>query len=454
MQKNNHFQKYKDLRQKYPHFCYESFNYCLEGNSLHLEFLFNLNSEYYFSPSHTIQLPENHLFNSISRSQIDNLVFHLGMVELISYWKASCSPQVHIKPFRLNDEQVIWWKKLYFQGLGEFFYLNEIDADMEDFMQINSDESPKMPSAQSFPQNDAIIVPVGGGKDSVVSIEILKDSGNTIIPFVVNPRGATLETIAQAGFSENDALLSKRTIHPQLIKLNELGFLNGHTPFSAMLAFLSILFARITGAKYIALSNESSANEATVAGTNINHQYSKSFEFEADFRSYYQAFIAPDIEYFSFLRPLTETQIACLFSGFKQHHLSFKSCNVGSHKNIWCGKCPKCLFTYILLSPFLKQEELMRIFGKDLLNDSELRPVFDELRGKTESKPFECVGTVSEVELSLENAGKEYFDSVLLKDIIPATTEENLKKALSEWNGEHFLPTHLELLLKNKLNLC
>jgi len=455
MQRQNHFQKYKDLRQKFTRFCYESFKYHFEGNTLRIEFVFNLGNEYEFRPTHSLQIPKNHHYHSLSTADLDNFVFHLGMVELVSYWKASCAPQVHIKPFALSAEQIEWWKKLYFEGLGEFFYLNEIEVHLTDFMQIYCDGAPLLPSASTNLVSNSVIVPIGGGKDSVVSLELLKQSAMPVIPFVVNPRGATLETIQQAGFTENDSILTRRTIHPQLLELNNQGFLNGHTPFSAMLAFLSILVARVTGAKYIALSNESSANEATVAGTNINHQYSKSFEFEQDFRKYYQSYIAPDIEYFSFLRPLTEIQIACLFSQFRWHHLSFRSCNAGSKENIWCGKCPKCLFTYILLCPFLSATRLHEIFNKSLLNDLELKPIFNELRGKTESKPFECVGTIAEVELSLQNAQPEYFTGVLMADISATETSKNqLKKALEEWNGEHFLPTELETLLQNKLHLC
>ncbi|NOR87264.1 MAG: hypothetical protein GQ527_06615 [Bacteroidales bacterium] len=376
------------------------------------------------------------------------------MIEVVSYWKASCSPDLIIKPFQLQQEQINWWKKLYFQGLGEFFYLNSIETNAEDFIHIICESERKIKPYSDAVNDDKVMIPIGGGKDSIVSIEVMKDLGLEIIPMVVNPRGATIDTIINAGFKKTDAILTKRSIDPQLLELNSLDYLNGHTPFSAMLAFLSLMISRLVGIKFIALSNESSANEPTVEGTNINHQYSKSIEFENDFRDYYKNYLHDSQEYFSFLRPLSELQIACLFSKFTWHHADFRSCNVGSKENVWCGSCPKCLFTYVLLSPFISQEKMHKIFGKKLLNDLDLKPVFQELRGLSKSKPFECVGTVAEVELALENAKTEFFKESLMYDIKAEGTKEPLQAALKEWNIEHHLPKKFELILEESLKKC
>jgi hypothetical protein len=452
MKKNDQHQKYKELRKQYPEFCYQSFNYAIEEGVLKIEYHFHLSNQYHFYPTHELPVAADFTLDSISKAEIDNLVFHLGMVELISYWKAACPPQLIIKPYSLNNTQIAWWKKLYFQGLGEFFYLNGIETNEEDFVEIISNDQHVL-KAFNTKLTEKIMVPIGGGKDSVVSLETLKALDKKLIPFVVNPRGATKESIENAGFSLGDAYFTKRSIHSQLLELNKEGFLNGHTPFSAMLAFLSLIAARINNAQYIALSNESSANESTVEGTHINHQYSKSFEFENDFRNYYKEHISSDFEYFSFLRPISELQIAALFSQLPQHYFSFKSCNVGSKKNIWCGSCPKCLFTYILMSPFIPTEKLHKIFGKALLNDSSLKPIFEELRGKTASKPFECVGTIDEVEWSLQHAQKEIYEEALLKesDVKRAVKSDNV--TLKQWNKEHFLKKEFEEVLKSKLSV-
>lgn len=447
-------QKYEELRTKHPEFCYQSFKFEWRAHHLYIEFDFRLGNQYSFHPHHEIALPVDFNADSIPKEELDLLVFHLGMMELISYWKAACSPRLKIKCFELNKDQINWWKKLYFNGLGEFFYLNDIQTNQNEFMEIVCEDGKQMLPPFHLNTQENIIVPIGGGKDSVVSLELLKQTPNRIIPFVVNPRGASRESIINAGFKEKDALYSKRSIHPQLLELNQRGFLNGHTPFSAMLAFLSLITARLTQSKYIALSNESSANEASIVGTNINHQYSKSFEFEEDFRYYYKKYICKDFEYFSFLRPLSELQIACLFSQHPQHFNSFKSCNVGSKENKWCGSCPKCLFTYIMLSPFIPQQQMQHFFGKQLLNDEKLKPILLQLRGKAETKPFECVGTIEEVDMALHHAEESYYQESLMQEMEKSESKDLLMKALKEWNPIHAVPKDLELFLKKKLESC
>lgn len=448
---NNSFLK---LREQYPNFYYHSFDYKYHNDSFEVSFHFSLNKQYHFKPKHRIQRPKSINWANLTKESLDAFVFHLGMIELVSYWKAACSPKIIIEVFSLTSPQIQWWKKLYYQGLGEFFYLNNIETNATEFVQIESTSQKTAAFSNNTITNDFIMVPIGGGKDSVVSIEILKDLEKTIIPMVINPRGASINSIEKAGFTLEDSIICQRSIDPQLLKLNDLGFLNGHTPFSAMLAFLSILSAQLLGIKHIALSNESSANESSVAGSHVNHQYSKSFEFEDDFRHYYQTYLHKEIEYFSFLRPLSELQIACLFSQFHQHHFSFRSCNVGSKEDIWCGNCPKCLFTYILLSPFIAQEKMHKIFGKALLDDPSLAHTLEELRGKTAAKPFECVGTVSEVELSLRNAQKDYYKEILMKDIKSESHLGKIEDALKEWNSEHYLSEEFEQLLQKALLKC
>ena len=264
-------------------------------------------------------------------------------------------------------------------------------------------------------------MPIGGGKDSVVTLELLRRAGKRIRPLIMNPRGATIECTRVAGFTMDEVLVIRRTIDPKLLELNAQGYLNGHTPFSAMLAFYTMLASYLSGIPNVALSNENSANESTVLGTTVNHQYSKSLEFENDFREYVRVRSAemsgcagegacvPVFNYFSFLRPLSELQIAMLFSRFTQYHDVFRSCNVGSKQDIWCGHCAKCLFAYIILSPFIEPERLNTIFGKAMLDDLTLEHEFRQLVGMEETKPFECVGTVSEVRQALAMAVSRWY---------------------------------------------
>ena len=442
--------KFDALRREFSTFTFERQTVKRENGALSLAFDFNLDDRYHFRP--TLEIPARPFFDweSIPEEQLQALAFQIGMTELVSYWKIACPKRVLVKPFALNESQKAFWKKLYYNGLGEFLYLNSITVSEAELMELDS--VPQLPmsfqgrtvwgkeSMGSVKFEERALVPIGGGKDSVVTLECLRNE-MPVIPLIVNPRGATLNCVKTAGYKENEFIVINRTLDPTMLKLNAEGYLNGHTPFSALLAFISILVAFGSHSKYIALSNENSANESTVLGTNINHQYSKSIEFESDFRRYVAENLNDEVQYFSFLRPLSELQIAKLFSQCEAYHAVFRSCNAGSKTDSWCGKCPKCLFTWIILSPFLSREKLTSIFGKDLMADESLRPILEELNGTAAVKPFECVGTVEEVRACLNATTK-----------VPEPVEgPTVDEILSRFNTNHFLPPQFEQILKSRL---
>lgn len=437
MKRTDNQAKFDALRREFGTFTFVKQTVMRAEGKLSLAFDFSLDNRYFFRP--TLEIPSRPFFDwdNIPDEQLQSLAFQIGMTELVSYWKIACPKRVVVKPFSLTESQKIFWKKLYYNGLGEFLYLNSITVSEADLMAIETDDS--QPFAKvDLSLEEKTLVPVGGGKDSVVTLECLR-KGMPVIPLIVNPRGATLNCVKTAGYGENDFIVINRTLDPTMLKLNAEGYLNGHTPFSALLAFITVLVAFGSKSKYIALSNENSANESTVPGTNINHQYSKSIEFERDFRNYVAANLNDNVQYFSFLRPLSELQIAKLFAQCETYHPVFRSCNVGSKTDSWCGHCPKCLFTWIILSPFLSREKLTAIFSKDLLNDSTLRPFFEELNGTAPVKPFECVGTVEEVRACVEAAENHNFTAV--------------EAILNRFNSEHFLPEKFEQILKSRLHV-
>ena len=452
---------YNKCRSDYPIFTYQGYSYNIDNNGIRMTFDFSINGLSDFHP--TWFIPQIHRMANLDSNLIDEMVFSLGMVELISYWKIACPPTVVIKDRALSDEQISWWKKLYWGGLGEFYYTNGIDESLEDFMTIKC-ESNKPSNPPKFVTDNAskpgqlpkVMVPVGGGKDSVVSIELLKDKAD-VNCYVINSRGATDATV-EVGELTDKTIYAKRTLDKNMLDLNAKGYLNGHTPFSALVAFSSIIAGYINGLSFVALSNESSANESTVAGSYVNHQYSKSYEFEEDFRYYERTFIGSGVYYFSFLRPLAELQIAMLFSKFKKYHGVFKSCNVGSKQDIWCGHCPKCLFVYIILSPFLTLEELDNIFGKRLFEDETLMEDFDKLCGILPEKPFECVGSRDEVNASIVEAIRIYDSKgielpILLSHYKSAkpVAGEDFTAIVNAYSHEHGLNEYFENIIKDAL---
>jgi len=452
--------KFIQLRENYPFLEYNGYEAFVDHAGLHVNYKFNLSGKFIFQPGFNI--PRKRFFSnfptagSLESPLYKNLLFQIGLIELVSYWKAACPAMVIINYQKLTEEQVYWWKNIYYQGLGEFFYTNEINTSLKEFMTISS--SGDTIPAQSISLDETVIVPIGGGKDSVVSLELLSKT-EKVRPFIMNPRGATLECARVAGFGNDGFIEVNRRLDPLLLELNAKGFLNGHTPFSAMLAFYSLLVSAVSGHRHIALSNESSANEPTVAGTDVNHQYSKSFAFESDFRDYVKKYISGDFNYFSFLRPLNELQIARIFAEQVKYYPVFKSCNAGSKTDIWCCNCPKCLFAFTILSPFIPTIELVHIFGKNLFEMPQMLEFLKELTGIAEVKPFECVGTIDEVNAALHMfiAKQKHQKLPLLIDYYSNTTcfsPDNsilVDRILNEFNKNHFLEPKFLDIIKQKV---
>ena len=276
---------FNDLRKEYKYFYYNKFEITENESEIILKFDFEIPNLAHFNPTTSI-LKKNFKFKDINSVYAKNMVFNIGMIELISYWKCACPENVIIKCGKLNSDQIDFWKKLYFNGLGELFYRNKIKTDINSFMNIQSTGDKDFHYEKIDDESFGYIVPIGGGKDSVVTLETLPLDRNSDLCLIINPKPVTLKCASLAGFDDNHIIEIKRVIDKNLIDLNSKGFINGHTPFSAMLAFTSYFVAYLLGKKYISLSNENSANESNVKGENINHQYSKSFKFECDFENY------------------------------------------------------------------------------------------------------------------------------------------------------------------------
>lgn len=488
--------KYKELRKKYPRFIYEKYSYKISGNNLEIFFNFKVEEKLSSSPSlrslHSlrsvtepnIRFRSKVIVENINKSRValvevksprvlNNLVFHLGLMEILSYWKATCSPEIIIKAGPLNKEQIKWWKDLIINGMGQFFYENKIDYRKPNFIKISHLQRFDKKSAivEILPKlKNCVLAPIGGGKDSAVALEILKKNKKRINCFSLNSTEAAKKIMKIASCKK--PIIIRRRIDDKLLELNRRGFLNGHTPFSAYLAFLSILCTIIFGQKYIAFSNERSSNEGNIKylGKIINHQYSKSFDFEKKFKNYSKKYLVKNIGYFSFLRPLYEIQVAKLFSKYPKYFSSFLSCNEayktasGTKKPTkkWCSNCPKCLFVFATLYPFIEKQKLIKIFGENLFKKKGLLPIMQELIGERKFKPFECVGTKKESLVAFYLGWREakrvgdlpFLLNYFKEKILPKypNLEKETKKLLNSWNNQHNLPKEFEKNLKKVLS--
>ena len=439
------------LRLKHPVFRYRSFAFQVANQKLHANFDFLLEPNIHFAPSITIPL----LGNEIPFA-IDNFVFHLGLIEMLSYWKASCAPRIVVEAGNLSAEQLEWWRDLFLHGLGEFYFRNSIHFSSPDFFTIEAHSGRTFePVPVSDLEGDLVLS--GGGKDSAVTLELLKSGpAKKRRAFVLYSIDAAEMAARTSGYGE--PITVQRVIDPSLLALNKAGYLNGHTPFSAYLAFLGTFVAALHGLRHVIAANEQSANEANTElhGMAINHQYSKSYRFEKLFRAYAASYVTSGVEYFSALRPLGDLTISALFAGLPSHFAGFRSCNVGQKTGSWCGKCAKCAFVYLTLLPFLPDGEAERIFGSNFLLHPEIIGHVRGLVNLEAVKPFECVGTVEEscaaFALCLEKirASSKSVPAALLKieSELSHSQPVDAQKVIQGWSREHFLPPEYERLLR------
>lgn len=445
------------LRRRYQRFIYQNFSWRERENCLEIFFFFKIEPDLYFSPQLRIMKPLPGQTVDLKKEIVDNFVFHLGLMEIPSYWKATCAPLISVECGRLDRIQISWWKDLILAGMGEFFFTNGIDFTSKDFLTLQSVASPSFPPFLAELDREKILIPISGGKDSAVVLQLL--GKRKIGCFSLNPIPAVFKVVERGG--GKNLIVVKRKIDERLLALNKKGYLNGHTPFSAYLAFLSVFCAVLFGFGQVAFGHERSANEGNLffLGREINHQYSKSFIFEQKFASYLEKYLTPNLLVFSFLRPLYDFQISRIFSRYPQYFFSFRSCNRGQRRNIWCGSCPKCLSVFISLSPFLERETLIKIFGQDLFERPDLEPLLWALIGSKGHKPLECVGTIEEMQvslyLSLKKAEKTNQPLPLLlrkfkTEILSRypSLDKLSERLLASWDKRHNLPPDLEKILK------
>lgn len=439
------------IYMKYRKFIFEKY----EFNKIKGEFLF------YYSLDENIFFVEKLIVGArgIARKNIDAklldaILFNLHLILGVSYWKTYCPKEIIIKSGKLNKAQAEFWNKLYIKGLGEFFYKNKINfKGLARFPYVNNKSA-----SVKFKARNRSLVPFGGGKDSIVTAELLKSNKKDFSLFSLNNSSIQRKTAKILG---KKVIVVRRKLDEKLFKMNKAGVYNGHIPITAVYSFVSLLVAALYDYKYIIFSNEESANYGNVEYLNniINHQYSKSFEFELDFYNYFKKHVSPSFEYFSLLRPLSEFKIVLIFSGYKKYFNYFSSCNKnfkikkkGGKK--WCGACPKCAFAFSQLAVFIPKKILVKIFGKNLYQDKKLLNLFLELWGKKKIKPFDCVGTGEEAVLAacaVFNT-KEYGDDFVIKyfgkNILPQekNIEKRLKKLLNK-NRRHNIPKKFRNLI-------
>ena len=327
----------------------------------------------------------------------------LHLIAGVSYYKAAVPSEIRIDSYAIDADTAVLLTEVYENGLGEFAYRNGLS--LRGRIRFPHAAS-SLPDAQALGLSPHALTAIGGGKDSLVSIEALRAAG---VEQSVTWIGSSPLIAACAARTGLPALNISRQLAPQLFEYNRQGAYNGHIPVTAINSAILVLAALLHGCGQVVFSNERSASygseildEHGNVAAEVNHQWSKGWAFENAFGAYVEKHVASDLHYYSLLRPLSELAVARQFARTDRYDAHFSSCNRNFHilgdrpANRWCGQCPKCHFVFLALAPFMPKPRLMGIFGRNLLDETALAPGFDALIEYRDHKPFECVGEGSE----------------------------------------------------------
>ena len=372
----------------------------------------------------------------------------LHLIAGVSYYKAAVPGQVQIDGYDIDADTAALVETIYQHGLGEFAYRNGLDLRGRFKLPVAGQAQ----AAPALQLGERALVAIGGGKDSLVSIEALRRLG---VEQTVTWIGGSQLIRACAERTGLPMLNLGRQLAPELFELNRQGAWNGHIPVTAVNSAIMVFAALVTGAGQVVFSNERSASYGSqIPGTGeVNHQWSKGWAFEQAFGEYVEKHVAADLHYYSLLRPLSELAVARQFAKGDHYDAHFSSCNRNFHilgerpVNRWCGICPKCHFVFLALAPFMPKTRLVRIFGRNLLDDAEQAGGFDALLEFQDHKPFECVGEGKESRAAMATLAQrpEWKEDVLVKRFI-AQIQPQLDPAelqielLLEPQGEHRIP--------------
>lgn len=331
------------------------------------------------------------------KQTVSALALMLGVVASTSYFKARLPEAVRVSG-AFGEHGLALVRAIFREGLGEFAYRNGLEP-IEPRFEFEG-KTAAVASAETD-RSGSWLVAIGGGKDSVVAMEMLKQAGQPARAACVGSYPAVRECASIAGL---ELIGIERNLAERLAAWNAAGAPNGHVPVSAINSLILLIVASLRGDRGVVMANERSADEPTLSDEvrTVNHQYSKSWAFEQVLRAWLQEEVGNAPEYFSLLRPLSELEVCRRFAAMPEYHGAFVSCNAAYRRdpdrraNRWCCDCPKCRFVFVALAPFVRPSDLVEIFGADLLGDASQATGFSDLLNK-EARPFECVGTRAEV---------------------------------------------------------
>jgi UDP-N-acetyl-alpha-D-muramoyl-L-alanyl-L-glutamate epimerase len=445
----------------YSRFVFDSFS--LDKETRQIKLTYNFDDSLHFTE--TITIPADAPLERAESPDEQRALFGLHLAGGASYFKAYCPPTIEVKSGKLNADQAAFWNEFYTKGLGEFFYQNKIDYHGLINFPVH-DNAPASIDASELPEPKKALVPFGGGKDSQVTVELLKKRGVDSTLFRMKGHHFITELAELNGLP---LLEVNRALDAQLFELNKQGVLNGHIPITGYVTFLTLTVALLYGFDSFFFSNERSSDYGNVEylGMEVNHQWSKSNEAELLVTKHIESFVTRQARYLNVLRPLSELAVAKLFVREPKYLAHVTSCNQNwlwarldenPDQPRWCGECDKCAFVFALLAAFLPMNKVVEIFGKNVFDDEARLPQYRQLWGAEDFKPFQCVGTPEETQAALYLATRadDYAATVVgrefVEKVLPTITDPEALVKAQQAPDYRDVPDYIADMIKQELS--
>ncbi|MFO7762225.1 MAG: hypothetical protein R6V61_00660 [Wenzhouxiangellaceae bacterium] len=341
---------------------------------------------------------------SLDHPALQSALDLLHWIAGVSYWKLACRGEVRFAARQPDAFQADALERIYRHGLAELAWRNGLAGRY--WPEFEAGDRDVAGHAGNFGLRRRALVPLGGGKDSLVALERVRARGIGFETVQVGSAGLIGRVARRAGARHR---VIGRELAPELARLNAAGALNGHVPITAINAAALVLAALLWNFDAVVFANERSADVPTLTapdGQPVNHQFAKSLAFETLFGEWVKRHVATDLDVFSLLRRESELAVCRGFASLERYHDVFSSCNRNFHLDgprtqRWCGECPKCQFVFLALAPFVSVRHMHEIFGRDLLDEPAQAAAFAALMELDGHRPFECVGEAAEARAAL-----------------------------------------------------
>jgi UDP-N-acetyl-alpha-D-muramoyl-L-alanyl-L-glutamate epimerase len=365
----------------------------------------------------------------------------------LSYYKAGAARRVDVGPTPLGVAGERLLQASLLEGLAEFSYRNDLPLD--DVAISGGAATVRVEVALDA---NRVLIPFGGGIDSVVTTAMLSEDLEETL-FIVSPPGGRFAPLeATAAVTGLPIVRATRHLDRQLLSDDD-EFFHGHVPITAMITLLAAIAAVASGRGGVVMSNEHSASAPNLLwdGLEVNHQWSKSLAAEDLIAQALEERLGDQLVVASSLRDRSEIWVAQVFSELPRYHHVFRSCNRAFAQmnerrlDTWCGECDKCLFINLMLAPYLSRAALRDTFHHEPLSDPAREAQLRVLVGVgLDAKPFECVGDPSESAAALARVREldEWREIELLGEISRHAAPDRTFDELLEPLGPSRVPAH------------